>query len=192
MEPENEVIEPQVDQETTPEEVEVPVDEPSESVEDLRVRLEEADKARRQLTARATKAEADKKALEAKLKANPTAKASLDVEDYIDISASLEGLDQREKEYLAELHKLSGRPLSEIRKNEDFGLWQSAYRQKVEKEKGLAPSSTQTDSDRPKSLTERLANASLDEKEKILAEAGLWKSPRPKADRANIGNPRVI
>ena len=115
-------------------------------------------------------------------------KASLDVSDYIDISASLEGLDQREKEYLAQQHKQTGKSLTELRKDEDFGLWQSAYRQKVEKERlTLSPSSTQSESERPKSLTERLASASLAEKEQILAEAGLYKSPRPKSERVNIG-----
>ena len=115
-------------------------------------------------------------------------KATLDVSDYIDISASLEGLDQREKEYLAEQHKYTGKPLSELRKDEDFGLWQTAYRQKVEKERlTLSPSSTQSESERPKSLTERLASASLAEKEQILAEAGLYKSPRQKSERVNIG-----
>lgn len=115
-------------------------------------------------------------------------KATLDVEDYIDISASLEGLDQREKEYLAQQHKQTGKSLTELRKNEDFELWQSAYRAKVEKEKlTLAPSSTQAESERPKTLAERLASASLAEKEQILAEAGLYKSPRPKSDRVNIG-----
>src|SRR3990167_1914049 len=73
-----------------------------------------------------------------KLKNQPAktvVKNTLDVEDYIDISASLEGLDQREKEYLAEQHKLSGKSLGEIRKDENFNLWQSAYRDKVEKER---------------------------------------------------------
>jgi len=113
---------------------------------------------------------------------------SLDVEDYIDISASLEGLDQKEKEFLAREHKQSGKPLAEIRKDEDFLLWQSAYRQKVEKERlTLKPSSTQTESEIPKTLQEKLQGASLEEKEKILTEAGYYKSPRPKSERVNIG-----
>lgn len=113
--------------------------------------------------------------------------SALDVEDYIDISASLEGLDQREKEYLASQHKLSGLPLSEIRKDENFTLWQSAYRAKIEKELSLKPSGAQSDSDKPKSLTERLKNASLADKERILEEHGLWKSNRPKTDRVDLG-----
>ena len=63
-----------------------------------------------------------------------------------------------------------------------------AQREVLEKEKlALAPSSTQAETDRPKSLGERLAGASLEEKEKILTDAGLYKSPRPRSDRVFIG-----
>jgi len=113
---------------------------------------------------------------------------ALDVEDYIDISTSLEGLDAREKERLAREHKLSGRGLKEIREDEDFKLWQSAYRDKMEKEQlALKPTGTQPDSERPMSFAEKLANASVADKEKILTEAGLYKSPRPRQDRVNLG-----
>lgn len=113
---------------------------------------------------------------------------ALDVEDYIDISASLDGLDQREKEYLAEQHKYSGKSLKDIRSSEDFNFWQTAYRTKVEKEKlTLKPSGTQNESDRPRSLTEKLRGASLEEKEKLLREHGLYKEVRPRADRTRIG-----
>lgn len=131
------------------------------------------------------KEEAERKAIEDKLKGGITDQ-KLNVEDYIDISASLEGLDQREKEFLATQHKLTGRPLKEIRNDEDFTLWQGAYRSKVEKEKGLKPNGTQPEGDKPKTLGERLASASLAEKEKILAEAGLYKTPRPRSDRKII------
>lgn len=124
-------------------------------------------------------AEAAKKAEEAAKKAaEQGAGKSLDVEDYIDISASLEGLDQREKEYLAKQHKLTGQAIGEIRKSEDFGLWQSAYQAKVEKEKAAKPSTRQTETDTPKSFEEKLASASPQEKEKLLTEAGLWQDPR--------------
>lgn len=117
----------------------------------------------------------------------PASKAALDVEDYIDISASLEGLDQREKEYLAQQHKVTGKPLSDIRKEEDFQFWQTAYRQKLEKELALKPSGKQDDADKPKSLSDRLASASLEEKEKILSEAGLYKAPKVRPDIKKIG-----
>lgn len=178
MENEETVVEPQVDQEPTTETVEETVEVKEE------VKVDPNVEALRQVTARAKRAEAEKKALEAQLKAS---KNTLDVEDYIDISASLEGLDQREKEKLAQEHKLTGKSLKEIRESEDFQLWDSAYRQKVEKEKLLKPSGTQAESDKPQSLAERLASASQADKEKILSEAGLYKSPRPRADKTNIG-----
>lgn len=137
---------------------------------------------------RAEKAELDRKAYEAKLNSlNKGEPKTLDVVDYIDISASLEGLDQREKEKLAQEHKLTGKSLKELREAEDFKLWQSAYREKVEKEKQvIPPSGTQPEGEKPKSLNEKLAGASIQEKEKILTEMGLYKSPRQRTDRVEI------
>jgi hypothetical protein len=132
-----------------------------------------------------------KKELEAKLnEQNGNSKPSLDVEDYIDISASLEGLDQREKEKLARDHKLTGKPIKELRNDEDFVLWQTAYKAKLAKELSLKPSTQQGEVEKPKTLTERLRGASLADKEKILAEAGLVKQPRPRSDRTPIGGQR--
>lgn|SRR3990167_7017372 len=149
----------------------------TELADNYKVRAEKAEKAEKDL----------ERELNQKIKSATGEKPSLNVEDYIDISASLEGLDQREKERLAKEHKLTGRPLTEIRNDEDFQLWQKAYRDKVEKERlALKPTGTQSESDRPMSLTERLSKASLAEKEKILTEAGLYKSPRPRSDRVNI------
>ncbi len=138
---------------------------------------------------RAEKAEAERKALENRLNNElKKSKNGLDVEDYIDISASLDGLDQREKEKLAQEHKLSGKTLKDIRESEDFSLWQSAYRAKVEKERlSLAPSTTQDEQDKPRSLTDRLRDASMADKEKILTEMGLYKTYRPRTDRVDIG-----
>ena len=125
--------------------------------------------------------------LETKLKSMEQPNKQLDVEDYIDISASLEGLDQREKEKLARESKLTGRPLKEIREDEDFKLWQQAYQVKKSKEKALEPSTTQTESEKPKSLADKLRGASLEEKEKILLEQGLYRNPRGNPHRVNIG-----
>lgn len=138
---------------------------------------------------RAEKAEAERKALEAELsKASKSKDSTLNVEDYIDISTSLEGLDAREKERLAREHKLTGRSLKEIREDEDFKLWQSAYQAKMEKERlSLKPTGTQSESDIPRSFKETLASASIAEKERLLTEAGLYRSPRPRADRVNLG-----
>lgn len=125
------------------------------------------------------------------LESQPKVKGALEIEDFIDISASLEGLDQREKERLAREHKQTGKPLAEIRKDEDFLLWQKAYREKEEKEKAaLAPSTTQSEADRPKSFTEQLKGASLAEKEEMLAKAGLYKAPKRRPDQTHIGTQR--
>ena len=136
---------------------------------------------------RAKKAEAEAKVLKEQLEKSKAPAKSLDVDDYIDISASLEGLDQKEKTRLAEEHKLTGKPLNEIRQSEDFLLWQSAWRAKVEKERALKPSNVQEDTPKEKTMAEKLAAASLEEKEKLLTEAGYYKSFRPRSDRANIG-----
>ncbi len=135
------------------------------------------------------KAETERLALEAKLNAGGGDKKGLQVEDFIDISASLEGLDQKEKERIAREHKLTGKSLSEIRKDEDFLLWQSAYKTKVEKEKAnLKPTATQPNSDGPISLEEALVQATTrEEKEKILSDAGLYREGKPRTDRRAIG-----
>lgn len=180
-----EALEPQV--ETAPE-----AEQTEEVVVDNSAILEQLEKekeARRQLTARAAKAEAERKAaldqLDRAKKEGGT--VPLGVDDYINISTALDGLDPREKARLAEEHKNSGKPLKEIRESEDYQLWQSAYRAKLEAENALKPSSTQAVEEGPKTLTDRLKNASIDEKEALLAEAGLWRSPRPKADKVDIG-----
>lgn len=139
------------------------------------------------------KAEQERIALEKALNDNSknVGKAALDVEDYIDISASLEGLDQREKEYLAQQHKLTNLPLKDIRNNEDFQLWQGAYRQKVEKERALTPTNNTSLENVPMSFEQKLENAgTMGEKETLLREAGLLKEVRPRGDRVNIGTQR--
>lgn len=140
--------------------------------------------------------EAEKQATEAKRIADEAAKKAaeqgngkgLNVEDYIDISASLEGLDQREKEFLARQHKLTGQAIGEIRKSEDFSFWQEAYRQKVEKEKAAKPSTRQTETEQPQSFEQKLANASPQEREKLIIDAGLWQDPRKsqRLDRIDV------
>lgn len=140
---------------------------------------------------KAEKAEAEKKALEDKVKAGGTSTQGLDVGDYIDISSSLDGLDGREKEYLAQQHKLSGKPLKEIRDSEDFQFWQNSYQAKVEKEKSaLKPTNTQTETEVITSFDQKLEKANMAEKEKMLIDAGLYKEPRPRTDRTDIGPKR--
>lgn len=140
------------------------------------------------------KAEAERKALEAKL--NKVAKEgpspALDVDDYIDISTSLDGLDARQKAYLAEQHKLSGRPMKDIRESEDFQLWNEAYTLRQQKEAALKPNTTQEQEEVAKPFAERLKGASFEEKQKMLMEMGLYKEKRPGQERVDIGQKRAL
>lgn len=129
--------------------------------------------------------EAERKLAQAKR--DPASNTALDVEDYIDISSSLSGLDPVEQAYLAKQHKLTGQPMKEIRESEDFQLWDSAYQQKLEKERALAPNTTQEDEEVPQTVVEKLRNKSIAEKEELLREAGLYKENKPRQPRVNIG-----
>jgi len=130
------------------------------------------------------------KEAEARLaKANkPTTETALDVEDYIDISTSLSGLDPVEQAFLAKQHKLTGESMKEIRESEDFQLWNSAYRAKQEKENALKPNATQEREDAPASMVDKLRTASIAEKEELLKQSGLYKDNRPSPNRVDIGN----
>lgn len=124
---------------------------------------------------------ADKaKKLEAQVK-QPETKA-LDIEEFLDISTSLEGLDQVQKEFLARQHKLTGEPLKKLRDSEDFKLWDSGYQVKVEKEKSLKPTGTQELTEKPISFSEALRGAkTLEERSELLKKAGFMKEePLPK------------
>lgn len=159
---------------------ETPVEEtPKETPKDSE--LEEKNK---QLFERTKKAEAEARTLKVQLEKEKKVDKTLNVDDYIDISASLEGLDQREKTKLAQEHKLTGKSLTEIRESEDFQFWQQAYRQKVEKEKALNPSTRQTDTPKEKLLEDRLEEAKrgnpfriTPEMEELAEKEGLYKSP---------------
>lgn len=181
----DEQVDSTITEEETFEESEESEDESEDDTSALKEQLEKEAEARRQLTARVKKEEARRKELEAQLASGGA--QPLDVSDYIDISASLEGLDGREKEYLAKMHKLTGTPLRDLRNDEDFLLWQGAHRNKVEKENTLKPSGTQTESDKPKSLSEQINAATMSEKEALLEKYGLYKSPRPRTDSSSIG-----
>lgn len=185
---EEEVVEPESTEKEAPEE------EPASTPDDkeLKSALAQKDHFREKFE----KAEKERKALEERLRkaaaagTNPD-RASLDVEDYIDISNALSGLDREQQAYLSEQHKLTGKPLSEIRESAAFKRWDAGYQAEQEAERALHPNSAQPEADLPKSAREKLKGASLAEKEKLLAEMGLWKHPSPKSDRVKIGDTRV-
>lgn len=164
-----------------------PVETPEEPKAKPETDASELEAKNRQLFERAKTAE--KKAKDAqdeveRLKKVPKTDSTLNVEDYIDISASLEGLDKREKEKLASEHKLTGKSLTEIRSSEDFILWQTAYREKVAKEKALNPSTRQTEAEKPKALEDKFEELKggshfriTPEAEELMEKEGLWKNP---------------
>lgn len=176
---ETETVEPESTEEAT-EEAEEETPEATQEEPALKSALAQKEHFRNKLK------EAEAKLAKAqKAGAAPTA---LDVEDYIDISTSLSGLDPVEQAYLARQHKLTGESMKEIRESEDFQLWNTAYKQKQEAERALKPNSQQEVEDAPKSLTDRLKGASIEEKQRILAEAGMYKDNKQHIQRADIGN----
>lgn len=127
----------------------------------------------------------------AKLKNQSVQKESKDVDalELIKLGKKLQDYSDEELDFATD-HAKSSNP-SDILKALENNMVQLAIhanREKMEKEKlSLRPSSTQSDSGKPQSFAEKLAGASLADKEKLLAEAGMYKSPRPRADRVNLG-----
>jgi hypothetical protein len=129
-----------------------------------------------------------------------------DVDTILEIQTATKGLSPEEVSELKNRASIDGVPLSEARKNENYILWQTAYRAKVAKEKEtLTPSSKQTESKKPQTLVERLGVSELRkgekkisvsdlrkemaEKEKVLREEGLYDEPGDiKQERVRMDN----
>jgi len=106
---------------------------------------------------------------------NPT---GVDVAEIVEIQAATKDLSSEEITFLQTQAKATGKSLSETRKDENFILWQKAYKDKVEKENSPEPSTKQGASGQDKPL----AQMTSDEKEKWLVERGFIKparKPRP-------------
>lgn len=101
-----------------------------------------------------------------------------DVDAILEVQAATKGLVPEEVAELKNRASILGTSLSEARKDENFALWRKAWKEKVEKEKTLEPSSKTGEGKKPSSLQDKLkSSASLEETEKILTESGLYKSP---------------
>ena len=108
-----------------------------------------------------------------KSKKTPTGEP-LDVDSILEVQTATKGLDSDEVAELRLRAKALGVDLSEARKDENFVLWQEARKTKVAKAKALNPSTTQTESQKPKTLEQRLNESkTFEEREKILDEVGL-------------------
>lgn len=179
----------------TPENESEGVEPESTNAPELENKLKSAIAQKEHFREKLERAEAERKALEEKLNKAKTSggdKSALDVSDYIDISTALSGLDQRQQAFLAEQHRLSGKSLKEIRESEDFQLWNEAYGLRQQKEAALRPNATQELEEVAKPFAQQLKNASLAEKEEMLAKAGLWKAPQQRANKVDIGQKRSL
>lgn len=117
-----------------------------------------------------------------------TKNETVDALEFIKLGKKLQDYSDTEIDFATEVaHSKSPESILKALDNPMVKLAIQANREKEAKELSLKPSGTQSESDTPKSLTERLASASLADKEKILQEAGLYKSPRPRTDRVNLG-----
>jgi len=115
--------------------------------------------------------------------------SGIDSIDQIKLGKKLHDYSDEELDFVTD-HAKSKKPEDILRVLEDpfvqAGI--KAHREKLEKERlVLTPSSTQSESGKPKSLNERLASASLADKEQILREVGLYKDPKKRSDTVNIG-----
>lgn len=174
---------------TAPEETQITVEtEKSDKSKEFKT----IDAQKRAYREKAEKLEARVKELEAeKSKATQSKPAEIKpfgVEDLVEVTNALEGLDSGTKEYLVRQHKITGKPINEIKQDEDFKMWQEGHRIKLEKEKTLNPSTRPSETSREKNFTEKLEDLDdidirksirdLEAKEKLLEEKGLWKNPR--------------
>ena len=128
------------------------------------------------------------------------AKAKLpisDIDAILEVQSSTRDLDTEEVAELKLRASALGISLSEARKNKNYQVWQKGYREAVEKEKELNPSTRQTEVEKPKGTMEKLAEikkgnpfAITEERERIATEAKLWKSPqvRPVNKRIPLSN----
>ena len=107
-------------------------------------------------------------------------KASIDPAETARIMVALGGLDSAEQNRLIQEAKLKEISLEDARKDEDFVLWQTAHKEKVEKDKGLTPSTKQQSggSTTSKARTEKFKAGLMTEKEEteFLEDAGVLKT----------------
>lgn len=96
-----------------------------------------------------------------------------EVDTILEVQQATKGLKPDEVVELQLRAKANKVSLSEAREDENFKLWQEGRKAKVEKEKALNPSTTQSEVEKKKSMTidERLKAAKTpEEQEKILNE----------------------
>lgn len=142
------------------------------------------------------KAETERKVMEDKLNAainKPRSGETVGVDalDFIKLGKKLQDYSDVEIDFATNYAKSKNpEAILEALDDEMVQLAIQSKREKVEKErKALAPNSTQSNDDQPRSMEEILSTPgmSMAEKEKFLIEQGLYVLPKQKQDRTNIG-----
>jgi len=167
----------------TPEpKVELTDEKPLVETETPKEKTDEEKYSERERASYARMKKAEEEAKQAKADLAQSHKPISEVDKILEVQYATKDLDPSEIEELkvrADANKIS---LSDARKNENFLLWQKAYQDKVGKEAVPPPSTNQTVSEQPKSVTERLQEAkTIEEKEAILTASGLYKNPNPRS-----------
>lgn len=162
------------------EEVETPEEKPQEEKETPKEETKESytDREKRYYARMKESEEIAKKAKAELAKAKEeVAKAKLpisDIDAILEVQSSTRDLDTEEVAELKLRASSLGISLSEARNNKNFGIWQKAHREMVDKEKALAPNTNQGEVEKPKTLESELKGAKTqEEKEKILDKYGL-------------------
>jgi hypothetical protein len=171
----DDVQETEIEDESVEETTEKPKEDLSLKNKQLFERLQKEIKKNKDLEERMAKSSAEK-----------TDSPRVDPIEIAELSFAFEGLDSRERERLVKETKAQGleinsKNLSDMRKNEDFAIWQSAYKEKVDKEKAPPPSTKQTGGSKKK-----FSELSPEEKTEYLQGLGaLKKFPEPKIPQKN-------
>lgn len=177
----------------------IPHEETPSPEKKVEVKVELTDRERR-LLERARKAEENAKERKAELDkflANSKKNDFSDVDAILEVQRATSGLDPREVGELKVRANAMGISLTEARENEDFKLWQSSYKEKVDKEKAPIPSTTQSGDGKERTDLEILDSnrGTYDDfmnpdpkKEEVLKKSGLWKDPQKRKEVIPLSN----
>jgi len=95
-----------------------------------------------------------------------------DIDAILEVQQATKGLSLEEVAELKVRSTATGKSLTESRKDENFVLWQKAYKEKVEKENSALPETKQGEIEKEKPVSEM----TLDEKNEYYAKQGFVKA----------------
>lgn len=135
-----------------------------EVADEKKVTQKELDK----VYARMKLAEEKAKKAEAKLAEKPETTSEPDVDAIVEINIATKDLSPEEIAELRFRAAANKTTLSEARKDENFIIWQGAYKEKVDKNQTLSPSTKQA----PVAKRKSLGDMTIEEKEEALIKMG--------------------